>query len=419
MKKYNVELKDIKKYGAWLRVQGAYVGEPTPDIYGLVDNEVISSNDATALYPTSEVLSNIGYETLSGRVYDVGILDNLLNLFMSIEGAYKAKKDKSMVFNQAFNAFSSSIKNLIINYTKRKSVQNKKEFTDTNTKSLNNFFINITEAVLNGIKLEDIFTPKTDYDYFLLKSNLFPLFESVNWLSEKNKGYSDVIVNFVFHQSNFDTKYKNKKFIIFTDINSTKTQLHYLDINGIREIFKNLFLNPYGTLYYKHKDKLAYTVQQNMEGLKRRRVVKNAMLCLEGIATNWKKLNNKEKSIFLRNENFKLTEEEITIIYKKVDGEDFEKNKAWRIKSIKDFEFLGPIKNFDEAFAFIVLREQQLDSNQSGIKVTLNSGYGILGLITFIYSNPLIANSITTCGKIYGIKLFQKCTNDILDAKVS
>ena len=61
--KIELELKEIKKYGAWLRVQGAYVGEPTPDIYGLAENEVISSNDATSLYPTSEILSNIGYET--------------------------------------------------------------------------------------------------------------------------------------------------------------------------------------------------------------------------------------------------------------------------------------------------------------------------------------------------------------------
>ena len=144
------------------------------------------------------------------------------------------------------------------------------------------------------------------------------------------------------------------------------------------------------------------------------------MLCLGGIVSNWEKLTSKEKSIFVRNEaKFKLTEDEISQIFKIIDEDDFEKKKEWRISSLIDFEFNGPILNEDQAFAFLSLREQQLNSSQLGIKVTLNSGYGITGLITFIYSNPLIANSITTCGKIYGIKLFQKCTNDIVGAKVS
>ena len=417
MQKYQIDLKDIRKYGAWLRVQGAYVGEPTPDIYGLNEREVISSNDATSLYPTSEILSNIGYETLFGRVYDAGILDNLINLLTAIE---KNRNKGEIVLKQALNAFEPAIKNLLKNYTKRKSVQNKSEFTNVNLKALINFFINISEYLLSGKTLENVFKPSTDYEYFLLKSNLFPLFESVNWLSEKNKGYSELIVDYVFHNSTFRQKYQNKKIFIFTNINSTKTQGHYLDLNQIIEIFKNYFLNPYGTLYYKHKEKLAYTVQQNIQGLKRRKKIKNTMLCLEGIVTNWEKLDKETKKIFIRqNQVFKLTEEEISQIFKTIDEEDFEKKKDWRISSMIDFEFNGPINNEDEAFAFLSLREQQLDSSQLGIKVTLNSGYGITGLITFNYSNPLIANSITTCGKIYGIKLFQKCTNDIVGARVS
>jgi len=411
--KIELELKEIKKYGAWLRVQGAYVGEPTPDIYGLAENEVISSNDATSLYPTSEILSNIGYETLYGRVYDAGVLDNLINLFKAIE---KNRDRGEAVITQASQAFSSAIKNLIKNYTKRKSVQNKKEFTDLNEKAMMNFFYNISEFLLKK-DLERIFKPETDYEYFLLKSNLFPLFESINWLSDKNKGYSEVIVDYVFHQSTFDSKYGNKKLVIFTDINSTKTQCHYLNVNEIREIFKTKLLNPYGTLYLKHKEKLAYTVSENIKGLKRRKKVKNTMLCLEGIIDGWNKLTDEEIKIFIRNDKkFKLTEEEISKIFIKIDERDFEKKKDWRISSLIDFEFDGPLTTPDEVFAFILLRAQQLNSTQLGIKVTLNSGYGITGLITYIYSNILIANSITTCGKIYGIKLFQKCTNEILDS---
>ena len=410
--KIDLELKEIKKYGAWLRVQGAYVGEPTPDIYGLAEDEVISSNDATALYPTSEILSNIGYETLYGRIYDVGIIDNLINLFNAIE---KNRDKGEAVIKQASQSFYSALKNLIKNYTKRKKVPNKKEFTDLNLKALMNFFYNISEFLLKK-DLEKIFIPETDYEYFLLKSNLFPLFESINWLSDKNKGYSEVIVDYVFHQSTFDTKYQNKKFVIFTDINSTKTHCNYINLREIRKIFKNYFINPYGTLYSKHKEKLAFTVSENIKGLKRRRKIKNTMLCLEGIIDGWNKLSNEEINIFIKDNSFKLNEEEITKIFIKIDEKDFEKKKDWRINSLINFEFNVKLTTKDEVFAFILLRAQQLNSVQQGIKVTLNSGYGITGLITYIYSNILIANSITTCGKIYGIKLFQKCTNDILDS---
>jgi DNA polymerase elongation subunit (family B) len=66
---------------------------------------------------------------------------------------------------------------------------------------------------------------------------------------------------------------------------------------------------------------------------------------------------------------------------------------------------------------FARLRASQLNIVQLGIKVAANSAYGIFGLITWPFASPLIGNAITNAGKIYGIKLFQAVTVDILEQK--
>ena len=402
----SIKLTDIKKNACHLKVMGAFVQDPNPGVYGLEDNVIIMSNDASSLYPTIEVLLNIGYETLFGRIYDVGIVDNLIKLLKAIE--QNADKGE-IVKTQAVNAFTNALQLLIKNYFTRKSVQNKKEFTKVNTELALNYLNKIINYLLEGNKLENIFKPQTDREYFLLKSNFYPLLEIINWLSEKNKGYSQLLIDYIYHPKTFYQKYAGKDIYLFTNINSTKVNFITLNTQNIDDYLLNYVLSPYGVLFYKHNDKLAYTVKENIAGLKRRKKVKNAMLCIEGIIDNFGALTEKELNIFLnkKEKKFKLTEEELEIIFRKVD----EKNPKvipWRIASLKDFEFDKNYHDKDSLFAFLKLRAQQLNSVQLGIKVTLNSGYGITGLITYQWSNPLLGNSITNGGKIYGIKTFQQ-----------
>jgi len=404
--KTGIKLLDIKKNASYLKVMGAFVQDPNPGVYGLKDDELIESVDASALYPTIEVLLNIGYETLYGRAYDVGINDNLINLFKAIE---KNRDKGDAVLNQAKTAFNNALQMMLKNYTSRKSVGNKKEFTEVNIKTSMTFFIKIAKSILSGIDLKDIFEPKDDKTYFLLRSNLYPLMETINWLSEKNKGYSQLIVDYIYHMKEFYSKYAGKTFYIFENISSTKIQLKEYNNENIDDLFLRLVLSPYGTLFYKHEDKLAYTVSENMAGLKRRRKVKNAMLCLEGIIDNFNTLTEEEINIFLnaKDDVFLLSEDQLQSIFEKVDAGD-PKIIPWRISSLKDFEFQKKFINKKELKEFISLRVQQLNSVQLGIKVTLNSGYGITGLITYQWANPLLGNSITNGGKIYGIKTFQQ-----------
>jgi len=395
--------KLLKKHAIWIKVTGAYVAEPTPGIYGLDDKEVIMSNDATSLYPTSEILSNIGYETLWGRIYDVGIIDNVINLLLNIE-----KQKNINILPQAVSAFENAFKNLLKNYTKIKSVSNKSEFIEVNLITLTYFFEKIAYFISSKGNLSNIWNPETDEEYFLLKSYFFPLVESIHRISDKNRGYSKVIIDWVYHHELFDEKYKNKYIFYFENINSTKTKFKYIKGSDFETTFSKYLLNPYGTVFLKHKTKLAYTVQENISGLSRRKKIKNPMLCLNGLVSNFDLLDENDLKIFLdKKENeFKLTEEEIRQLYSKIDKD--EGTIKWRIDSLKDFVFQKKYNDKESLKNYLDTRAQQLDNVQLGIKVTLNSGYGINGLISYVYANPLVANSITTTGKIYGIKTFQR-----------
>jgi len=411
----DILLKEIKENAGHLRVQGAYVQQPIPGMVAIKEDEIIMSNDAAALYPTSEILSNIGYETLKGRIYDPGIVDNMINLLENVE---KHSDKGAQVINQAYPAFTSAVQGMIKNYTKRKSVKNKKDFLKVNSALLSTYFLNICDFLINKKEntLENIYHPKTDKEYFLLKSNLFPMLETISWLSEKNKGYSDIIVNYVFHHDKFDSIYKSKKFYYFSDINSCKTHFNVFGINEIKNEFEKYFLNPYGTLFMKHEDQLAYTASENMKGLSRRRIIKNAMLCISGILKKYNSLSEDDLEIFLsvKDKLFKIDEKNLEKLFMKID-ETTADNVQWRVSSLKDFEFEKNFEDSESLLKYLSIRTAQLNSSQNGIKVTLNSGYGITGMTNFSYSSILIANSITTAGKIYGIKLFQKISYDTIE----
>jgi len=412
----------IKSYAAYLKTMGAYVQEPDPGLVALDNKEVVAPFDATALYPTTEILTNIGFETLYGKVYDVGMIDSVINLFYTIEVNFKKvnfeETKTELILNQGMMAFSNALKNLLKIYCNNRKPSNKKDFTDVNYSLFMNFFNNIVQYIKRKNSFENIFTPTDDETYKLLRSNLFNLLEGITFLSEKNRGYNLLIVDFIYLPEIFYSKYNNKKIYVFENVLSTKIQLKIYNTINIDDLFLTKILNPFGTLFYKHKEKLAFSASENIKGLKRRKKIKNEMLCLEGLLDSFEKLKEIDVNFF-REQSFVLTEDEIRSIYSVLDNVDYD-NEAlnWRVQFLKT-EFPSGLNDYNELKRFIKIRAQQLNSEQLGIKVTLNSGYGITGMLTYMYSSPLISNSITTAGKIYGIKTFQKISSELIHYETS
>ena len=141
--------------------------------------------------------------------------------------------------------------------------------------------------------LDNLFKPQTDYEYFLLKSCFFPIIEFMNWTSSKNKKYSKTVIDRIFHNETdlnvngklyrtnvYNTEYKNKKFFIFTDINSTKTQFNVLNFEEAEKILSN---------YYKKKKSIRVLFLSNTSYFQ---VIFEISVVLIGV-------NFEEKSLFL------------------------------------------------------------------------------------------------------------------------
>jgi DNA polymerase elongation subunit (family B) len=403
----NIESKMRKAYSWELKVLGAYVQNPDPGLYGLEDDIIINSSDAAALYPTDTIFSNISSETLFARVYDPNTVSNIINLFKKVFNMKSKGIPIDNIISQVLPSFKNALEVLLKDYGKRYKIKNK---ADAMYFTLS-FYPYLFEKIIryNG-SLEDIFCPKDDETYFLLRSYFFPLVEAISWLSPQNKGYNQMIVDYIFEPDLFEKRYSNKDLYIFDNYHSTKLNFRIISKEEMEEkYFSKYLLNPYGSLFYTHDEKLAFEVDLIIQGLADRRKVKNKMLVIDAICA---KIDMAEslKTLFLRedksssNINF-LTEEQAIKILDEIQDDQ---NRAKKLESLTDIDFENvSFNNYDALVKYFNKLKEQLNSLQNGIKVSLNSGYGILGMPTYEFSDTIAANSITTAGKIFGIKTFQ------------
>jgi len=404
-------LEDIKAFSMHLKVQGAYVQQPVPGIYGLEPDIVLNSNDANALYPISLMHQNIGYDTLFARIYEPAIIERVLNL---IETVFKKKKDNPEIIEQACSGFKNAIIGSLKDYFTRKTVKKKAELL----KFASDYYVVLLRRILefNGT-LDDIFEPKDDTTYFLLRSYLYPILELVTWISPQNRGYNQTVVDYIFFNETFDKEYSNKSIYIMQNFNSTKVNFKKLDLKGMREIFSRKIVNPYGVLFDLHSENLAFDVELIKIGLDDRKIIKNRSLMLGAILSAYGKLSKESKEFFLNPENgLYLSERQANQILDEIEDTESRDGRLFSLTTI-EFEVHKINKNIpieEKIPLFMALREAQFNSMQQGIKVTLNSLYGIYGLITWQFASPIIGNSITTAGKIYGIKLFQVVSTEII-----
>ena len=394
--------ENIKDFACHLKTMGAYVQQPVPAIVGLSDYQVIGSQDAKSLYPTIMVLGNIGFDTLWGRVYDNNIVGKIMSY---IEHAFTNKKE----IDNAVDGFKNALTVLLRNYVKVNDIQKKQEFIDFTT----TYYPKLFKTVISYRgSIQDIFSPRDDETYFLLKSCLFPILEAITWLHENNKGYNNTCIDWVFYNDTFQTKYANQTVYIVENINSSKTQLKKYSAIDAGTILSSWLVNPYGTLFYKHDDKKSIEVDLILQGMDDRGFVKNQGLILKAITENWKSLEEElKKGLFCSDRIDNIIATKIISIV----GDSDEKTKAGQLESLESIIFnTHEMESVDHLLNRLLLMAAQKDSESNGVKVTLNSGYGIYAMATWAYGNALIANSITNAGKIYGIKLFQQIASNIL-----
>lgn len=399
----NVITKDIvRQFTFGVKVRGAYVQQPErARLVGIKEDVSIFSVDAKALYPSVMIFNNISEETLRGRVYDSVIVSKALDILKkAIEADENTRKQIKSVFKDAlFQQFHM--------YVQREKPQKMKETLEINSVYYSNLFNTIVDS---GYSFKNICEPIDDRSYYLLKSYLHPLLEALTWTSPYNRGYNNTITSYVFFPERFESKIKNAW--ILQDIYSTKSKLVFVNQQElIEKFFSKYILNPFGTLFETHKNKLANDVKFLKYALENRDAVKGEMIVLsqlyeEIISDN---LYAKQLLDLLYNRE-----------YDKIDDELIEKSNLKSImeaKKIDDIRRLSLVPRGSPEEA-LILSNFFRNLKQSAAKVFANTSFGIKGLLTFPFAAPVLGNSITTGGKIYGIKVAQYMTADVLDKRL-
>jgi len=403
-----LDLDNIKEHNWALNVLGAYVQDPSPAVVGLDEFTLVTSSDAAALYPTGIIYGNIGFDTIRDRIYDPFIVRKIIEL---IDSVFQNKKTNPELVEQAVDGFSNALHTVLLAYfakkkSDKKTVAKKKDATEFTME----YYPKLLKRILSyDGDLKDIYKPIDDRTYYLLKSCLFPILETITWLNPQNLGYNQTAVECVFFNDNFIKK--RKDVFIMKDINSTKTTFEIMPFDLAEIHFGNRIINSYGVLFDKHDDNLAFDVELLIEALDMRNIIKGRMLVLEAIHEQLVNIPESVLEYFSKASinNGYLSEDQANQILNCIgDPEDIREK---RIKSLCEVSI--PIFKYLEAF--LLLRISQLNIVQLGIKVAANSAYGIYGLVTWPFASPLIGNAITNIGKVYGIKLFQAVSVDILE----
>lgn len=413
--------KDIQKLAFHVKTLGAFVQEPNPGVVGLGLNEVIASVDAKSLYPTSMVNGNIGYDTLFARVYDAAIIGKTIEYIQQI--FQKRVTDPSAV-DKSFIAFRKNILQMLEDYISRNKADKAAELKNFAPDYYATLFYKIVSY--RG-SLENIFRPQTDEEYVLCKCCLYPLLETLTFISKKNLGYSATCCNYIFRHTEFDRMYKDQVFYLFDNINSTRTRFLVLNIDQFKEYYATKFnINPYGTLFYKHYDLKSFEVDNVLNGMASRKIVKDQGLVLGVLTKSWKLLTDEERGVFYSTQG-KIDKLIAQTIIEKV-GDTSAKGKEKQIKSLLqiDFSFKEAVdkdmqlsgKNMDSIILNLLTNvEEYKMAYQDGEKTSLNTGYGLYAMVNWDWSNSLISNSITNGGKIMGLKVFQQVSANILKSE--
>ena len=409
---------DIKELAFHLRTIGAFVQTPIPSVVGLPLNHVIGSVDAKSLYPTIMGNGNIGYDSLFGRVYDANIVGNTIGYIKMI---FARKASDPQIVKKGYDKFRSNLLQSVSGFISRKKVKSAAKLKAFTPDYYGQLFLQIISY--QG-QFENICNHQTDTEYLLLKSCLFPILEAITWMHSENKGYNNTLCDYMFNQVNFESNYKDTTFYVFDNINSTRTKFREFNYPVFKEYYLTKFnLNPYGTLFYRHYDFKSFEVDNIFRGMSSRKTVKDQGLILKAICEHWDELTKPETMAFYDTQE-KIDNKFAESIISKVGDLDPKKRNS-QLKSLIGIDF--NIKNIIDKRQELTGRELEYlikveltgiyeykDSYQNGEKTSLNSGYGLFAMVTWDWFQVLVSNSITTGGKIAGIKLFQQIASNIM-----
>jgi len=213
---------------------GAYVKNPTPKVIN--NGSVIIDLDATSLYPSMILQSNISFDSYYGRILPTCTY-KLLNI---LEQSIGKTKISDVIYQ--------NIQSLILDYVDRESIDKKKE----NSGVLYYIILYLIQKLQDSkLNMDQIYNPSTTQESLVLKNILIPLIDVLNLIHPENLKYSKFAYDYFFLDTKEFIKLYNDMYILH-NAGESNTYISKISIYDGIEFIKNYYLTLAGTLFLKH-----------------------------------------------------------------------------------------------------------------------------------------------------------------------
>ncbi len=235
------------------RYPGAYVKQPIPRIITAKDGITIDL-DASSLYPSMIIQSNISFDTFFGKIIDP-ICYDFINTFNNL--LKSEQKLPQLLFIKIYERVEK--------YVDRIGPQNKTEYTQYCYFIISYLMDKIARY---GKSLEELFNPKTPNDYTVLKKYFLPLIDLIEDSHPNSKEYNSFCNNYLL---NGEISSSEHIFIIENILQPT-IRVNCIKATDIEQYLKqnNVSLTLSGCLFLKHEVKEGLFIEflKNLKNLR-------------------------------------------------------------------------------------------------------------------------------------------------------
>lgn len=229
-----------KSYGALInKFPGAFVNQPVPNIIN--DGSLIIDLDATALYPSMILQSNISFDSYRARIIPP-VCHTTLKLLEAVLGTGQQYPPELI----------SSINKMAVDYVQREDTSQKEQTASTIFYTMLALFDMLYRA---NLPLSRIFNPTNTKESILLKTVLVPLLDIMNTVHPNSEKHNTFAYDYLMLE-NHDLIAKYPDAFVLYNPNESNAYIQKLPTGQVIEEIKKNIITLSGTLFAKHNEKI-------------------------------------------------------------------------------------------------------------------------------------------------------------------
>ncbi|MEO5349606.1 MAG: hypothetical protein H7836_08170 [Magnetococcus sp. YQC-3] len=260
------------------KFDGAYVKDSKSKI---INSGLIMDLDATSLYPSMILTSNIGFDTFVHRIIPP-LTYNMINFLENNLG--KTQLDQKI---------SNKLFELVNNYVDKEEGLNKREKLVHTYYTINKLLKSLFDS---GFPLSKIVNPTIDTHSILLTKYLIPFLDVFNSIHPNRKEYNNFAYDYMFDsKENLINKYPF--LYVIKNVNTPNQTIDKMNLNDTIEFINNYSFTITGCCFIKHEEYQGLFTETLRNLKTMRNEAKHNMFKYPEGTDNYNYFNNKQLAI--------------------------------------------------------------------------------------------------------------------------